>query len=316
MIIQFWQPSLERGNGKRIVLTFGVGLIGTAISHSIDKRISAKSQEFPFSWSHADDRSEQINRLLAFLRNKFGKSCEAEIDVVWAAGRAGFSDSEKVFEAEQGAFQSVLQLVMILHRESYTSRLTFHLISSAGGLFEGQRKVDKHSTVSSLRAYGDAKLKIENKVKILDESIAVQIYRPSSVYGYSGKKGRVGLVVAMLTSIVQNSTVKIYAQPDTLRDYVFVSDIGRFIAQNILNWNGFSQTHLLASGKPTSTLELIQHVERIMRRRVSVQFELNADNIESNTFNPYALPENWMSTSLETGIWMTANNIRNALHIS
>lgn len=316
MIVQLWESPIDERKTKRVVLIFGLGLIGSSISTSLRRRVSSQVIEFPFSWVCADKRSDQIRDVLLFLKKHIaGFKPYAEIDVVWAAGKAGFGGSRDVFESEQESFNSVLELIHGNDLSDY-ALVRLHLISSAGGLFEGQRKVDGSSVINPLRPYGEAKVRIEDEVKKLNSSIVSHIYRPSSVYGYAGMNGRAGLVVAILNSVLRNTTARIYAQPDTLRDYVYVSDIGRFVAQTIAFRTGPSQIHFLASGKPTSTLEVIKLIERVMQRRISVQFELTADNTEPNTFQAAARPDHWNPTTLEVGVNITALKIRHALQHS
>lgn len=309
MIVLKQQISVGRRLNCQFVMIFGLGLIGQSVKLSLDRSTKFTSSTFPFSWDSSKTREKQIKTILGYVNGHSNSyTCVEKIDVVIAAGKAGFANGVSVFTQEQESYDSIFSLIHSLSVKSDRT-IRVHFISSAGGLFEGLCNVELTTKISPLRPYGIAKYQLERCVSELPDEIVKFIYRPSSVYGYNGIRGRVGLIVAALRSITENSTVRIYAKPDTLRDYVFVEDIGRFLALNVLDTQRQSQVYLLASGKPTSTLELVKHIERITGRRLSVQYELSEENSSSNTYRPCALPSYWRSTSLETGVYLTAMKI-------
>lgn len=314
MIVLHWQAPRRGIPGDRVVLIFGVGLIGRSILAALNNELAPSCHYVPFLWNRDDIQDKQIARILEHVV-QICSSLEQhpQIDIVWSAGKAGFAGSTREFESEQNALDSVLSLVHRLESLDVAAATRFHLFSSGGGLFEGQRNVDATSQAAPMRPYGVAKVKHEARLRDLPRAVVTCTYRPSSVYGFVGPRGRTGLIVAALRSILENTTARIFAQPDTLRDYVFAADIGRFLKLKIMNPPTSSQSYFLASGKPTSTLELMELIARVMERRLSVRFELSVDNVMSNTFRLSALPEDWVSTALETGISLTAMQLRNTL---
>lgn len=314
MIVLHWQTPCRANSIDRVVLIFGVGLIGRSISAALINEFAPSCLYFPFSWKSDDLRDKQIDRILKHVVQLCSSAkLHRQFDIVWSAGKAGFASSAQDFESEQQPFESVLSLARRLDSLGISSGTRFHLFSSAGGLFEGQRNVDASSEAAPMRPYGIAKIRHERLLLDLPRAVITCTYRPSSVYGYVGPSGRIGLIVAALRAILQNTTARIFAQPDTLRDYVFAADIGRFLKLKIMAPPTTSQSYLLASGKPTSTLELMALIGRVMERRLSVRFELSADNTMSNTFRTSALPEDWVPTALQTGISLTAMQLRNTL---
>lgn len=314
MIVLHWQTRRCGNSISRAVLIFGMGLIGRSVFAALKNELAPSCHYFPFSWDHDDDRDRQVTHILKHVAQICSSTEQhPQFDIVWSAGKAGFAGSAEEFVSEQNAFESVLSLVHRLKSLGNSSGIRFHLFSSAGGLFEGQRNVDATSEATPLRPYGVVKINHESRLLDLPREIVRCTYRPSSVYGYVGPRGRIGLIVAALQAVLENKTAHIFAQPDTLRDYVFAADIGRFLKVKIMDPPTTSQSYLLASGKPTATLELIALIERVMDRRLSVRFELSADNTMSNTFRVSALPKEWVSTALETGLSLTAMQLRNTL---
>ena len=71
------------------------------------------------------------------------------------------------------------------------------MISSAGGLFEGQTFCDARSAPTPQRPYGEGKLNQEQLAWGRKGDAKIHIFRPSSVYGVS-PSGRIGLVTALI----------------------------------------------------------------------------------------------------------------------
>ena len=172
---------------KRHVLLFGSGLIGQAVRRALHQAGVGEPQHYPFDWTYAPAQSHQIAALIPHITG----CC----DVVWAAGKAGFGAPMEQLEQEYESFLLALKTL----KEALEGRLRMHLISSAGGLYEGQRFVDHDTIVRPLRPYGQIKLKQEEA--LAHQGIEAQIYRPSSVFGYV-RNGRQGF---MNTTLVTGS---------------------------------------------------------------------------------------------------------------
>jgi UDP-glucose 4-epimerase len=272
-------------------------------------RAPARRLKLPFDWQLAENRTAQADAIHSAVRDLV-RADQGEvplIDVIWSAGTAGFASSEAEAGLELRAFADVLDLSRRLHDLAASSQ--FHLLSSAGGLFEGQRHVDASSTPAPLRPYGFAKLEQEAAVRRLPAGMATLIYRPSSVYGYVGGRARKGLVAVLVLNAIRYGTTSLFGGPDTVRDYVFADDIGGFIADRVLGACRTGDTIFLASGKPTSTSELVAIVQNAMQRQLYVRFDPSRWNALSNSIRPSSLPLDWRPTPLVTGVFKTATRI-------
>ena len=74
--------------------------------------------------------------------------------VVWAAGRAGFSASADECESELAAFEDAAKAIGDLVTQRGERGFSLHLVSSAGGLYEGLHRVSTDSPMSPKRPYG------------------------------------------------------------------------------------------------------------------------------------------------------------------
>ena len=147
----------------RAVLLFGAGMIGSAIASQLQKSVALDSTFMPLEWHRTDIFADQLRaieaRLAEFLREDAPALVrERRLHFVWSAGRAGFDSLEEQISDEFKRYQNVLRTIeRIVNR--YSDRpSTMVLLSSAGGLFEGQRGVTIDSRPAPSRPYGHLKL--------------------------------------------------------------------------------------------------------------------------------------------------------------
>jgi nucleoside-diphosphate-sugar epimerase len=295
-----------------LVLLFGVGLIGRCILQSLARNFVAEFEDVPCDWTDGNAREHQ----LAALRRRIAGGQRRPIgivDVIWSAGKAGFGANADELLREDAPFDDILQLAADLAECLPSASHRFHMMSSAGGLFEGQRLVDRNSEPRPVRPYGRAKLSQELRARCLPAGISCSIYRPSSVYGHNRRRGRSGLIAALINGAKTHQTSHIYGNINTLRDYVMAGDIGAFVAAQVSGSHKPGE-FLLASGKPAAIGEVIHIVERAVARRLYVRFEHLASNADHMSFIPAALPEKWVPTNLETGIRLTASQMLGRTH--
>ena len=313
MIVLDWADSGTAG-GRHAVALFGLGLVGSAILSAIHRNSGARGQSLAFGWLDEAAREVESAAIVACLdaiaRNAGDKPLT--LDIVWAAGRGGFQASTEEFSGEMAAFDAVLALTQTLATRHPEARLGFHLVSSAGGLFEGQRLVGADSVPSPQRAYGAVKLRQEALLAALPASVAVSVYRPSSIYGFK-VGGRAGLISTLVVNAINNRTTRIFGDLNTLRDYVFVQDVGRFIARRLIDGDtrppGPPRTFLLASGKPTSMHEIVREIETRLHRRLLLKFDVAPSNARHMSFRPAALPAHWQPSALAYGVHATMTEI-------
>ena len=194
------------------------------------------------------------------------------LSVVWAAGRAGFQSGDSAHQSEFENFERVLSLGTRIALKTPRCRVRFFLVSSAGGLYEGQRNVSLSTPAVPLRAYGRFKLMQEQALRQAEGYDASFVYRPSTIYGLA-LKGRVGLVYALLLNGLRQRVSAISGNATTLRDYVFNRDLGRFIADEILSLTETeAPPRFLVSGKPSSIQEIATIAEDLLGRKLYLSY--------------------------------------------
>lgn len=272
-------------NGERLVLVVGLGLIGSAVAEQLRMRTDGFVST-TLDWQ----RPKQSVSAIAELVEKSG---QAQVELVWAAGKAGFAGSAQELATETTQF---CELIDGLHQH-LGERLSVSFISTAGGMYEYSGYVEDLSHISPKRPYALAKLEQENHLDKL--GIAHRIYRVSSVYGSKGS--RVGLISALLRSAYSGQLMEIYASQNTVRDYIFAPDLGRLVAEDVLSYAGFG-TCVAASGRAVSVSTLVNYVRRITRRPLRVSYRSDSDNDQNISFARQVIRTASSVTSLEEGI--------------
>ncbi len=292
------------------IILFGSGLIGASIASALLVREWLQTGDSGFDWNDKDLRELQAAAISAELvkRASDGKG----VAIVWAAGQAGFGTDESALQLEWKSFQSVLDIAT---RTSVHSPVAVHLLSSAGGLFEGQRFVGIETPPAPLRPYGASKIRQEQALREIAEKsegrVVVEIYRPSTVYGYA-PRGRQGLISVLVRNALRGHVSNIFGSPGTLRDFVLSSDIGNYVADRIgapFNASSNISTWLLASGKATSMTEAIATVRRNMPRQLFLRYDASPSNALDNSYLPSAVAPGFQPTALPVGISQTIRAI-------
>ena len=326
----------KKNPGLCIAAIFGVGLIGTYLIRNLYQEGYQKAQFQPFCWQLQQNRKNQKTDILHYIQNLVGVDHDyrkglyslpnratvnpapmSRIDFVWSAGKGGFTMEERDTRAELDAFSEVVEMAITVLKTNPSSTVRFHMISSAGGLYEGQRNVGTASRPAPKRPYGVLKL-AQEKILHNDCGLIRFIYRPTSVYGFAGQNRRMGLIPTLLWNGAKNKVSTIFGAPETLRDYVWADDLGAFIAGMVASKISSPGRFILASGKPSTLFEIFIRIEKVLNKKLFCHYTKSGGNVDHCTFAPGTLPTAWNPLNLETGIRKTHNfmfsNIDNTHH--
>lgn len=282
-----------------LIAVFGAGLIGRSVIDALAGRHQAGMSTMPLQWSSPAARTADLAAIDAQLRSEL-RACSA-VRILWSAGRAGFLSSDSDAAEELASFREIVQLSESIAKDHPDRRLSFHMVSSAGGLFEGQRHVNSSNTPEPRRPYGRLKLAQE---RILNGSAMSRsrIYRVSSVYGHVTRGVRSGLVPTLITDGFRRSVTRINATSRTLRDFVFADDLGAYIAQQLLDTSDDKPViSLLTRNRPCSLLEVQHMIEGIFQRKLYVSYSVDAGNSADITFAGTP-PNGWHPSDLRSNV--------------
>ena len=203
---------------------------------------------------------------------------------------------------ERDDFTAVVRISQRLQEIRPRCRHGFHLVSSAGGLFEGQTQVGPASVPRPLRPYGRSKWQQEQYLREVLPSVVRYCYRPSSVYGAPARGRRAGLIATLLSNGMQRRETHFIGRMDTLRDYVSNIDVAGYIAGRVLASQAQGGTFMLASARPVSLYQLKALAERTIGRKIYASYASELTNSADMGFLPSCLPDDWRFRDVETGM--------------
>lgn len=288
---------------RHLVLLFGAGLIGSAILRCLRSAVPMSADRLPVRWAHSEGFSSDLAAAEEMVRKRRDAGTSPLLTVVWSAGRASFGAGAEETAAELARFSDVLSFARRIGSGPREDGVHFVLISSAGGLYEGQRIVTEASRPEPRRAYG--RLKLEQQRLLLENASALRstILLPSSVYGFARGGQRAGLVSTLILNGLRQRVTTISGTMSTLRDFVWAGDVGRFAANQILHPAGVAGSpRLLASARPASIFEIQNMAQETLGRRIFLAFSPRATNRDDITFAPSVLPDGWSPSDLQTNI--------------
>lgn len=296
--------------GMRCVAIFGAGTIGLSIRDAILLTGPWTERTFALDWWKEDVQASQLGQIEDYLAgvlnstNTFSAASEIHLEIIWSAGGAGFFADKQATAGELASFRAVLVMAERLAEVCDREQVSFHLVSSAGGMYEGQHLVTQQTKVAPRRPYGELKFRQEDLLASASPLLMKRIYRPASVYASTNCGHRRGLIPTLVFNTCQNRCTTIFGQPTTLRDFVSAEDIGQYMAR----WSVADRERavpvvsILASAKPTLIHEVKKTIEDTLLRPVLVRYAREAWNSEDITFSPSALPPAWRPADLVTNI--------------
>jgi len=140
-----------------------------------------------------------------------------DFEIIWSAGKVGVSSIEDECENELRFFKESIQSLLSQLYKFNNLIIHFILISSAGGLFEGQSFINKDAKPTPKRPYRNYKLAQKKFLSTLvNSSIESKIiYRPSSVFSIHNNTGRKGLLTVLFENdiIIANQLLQEQKMP-------------------------------------------------------------------------------------------------------
>jgi len=298
----------RNGDPPVVIALFGAGLLGGSIVNAITGSSRFRAEQLDLVWNDPSMQARQLEtleaKILAAVEPPAGGAKRASLKFHWSAGRAGFASTDAETANELDSFRAVLGMAERVARRLPSTRTAFYLLSSAGGLFQGQRYVDASSKPSPRIPYGLLKLRQEQLLGASDAGIAKRIYRLTSVYGHVHPHQRLGLISTLICHGVRRGVAPITGWMSTLRDFIFVEDVARFIAPRLMDEgeDAHDSTAVLAHGKPCSLLEIQRIVERALGHKIYVRYSLDPSNREDITFSHSVLPPGWQASDVRSNI--------------
>ena len=285
-----------------LVLVFGLGLIGSAIAKALLQLEFQSLADIPFDWQD-DSQMADTRSIIESFCLRISKR-PGRLTFLWSAGTTGFYSSTDEADREYSLFRKMVEFALDLQKILQPTAFNFHCVSSAGGLFEGQRVIRDTSCPTPVRPYGVLKKQQEDLLMNTFSEAEIAIYRPSSVYGPK-EQSRHGLINNLILNGRAGRMTVLDAHVMSLRDYVFAGDIGNFVARRIRFESDESinkPVQFLVSARCSSIFEVFQKIRRILNLHAQFRYDDQFGNHKNITFSDSVLPPGWRPVSLDVGL--------------
>lgn len=292
--------------GAHEVLLFGSGILGGAIAGRLGVQARTPPRDLAWPWADAESRRQTA----AALRQSLATDSPAAISLIWAAGRSGMGSTTEDMARETALVGEAIDLA---HALADTAPVHFHLISSAGGLFDGHTHVGADTVPAPERPYGLGKLMQEQLLAAAaaaPAALSAHVYRPTTVYGFQAG-ARMGLIPVLILNGLAGRTSTIIGRADTIRDYVATEDVARFVGNRVQQLAPAQDApFLLASGRPAPLGEIVAETEQLLGTRLYLRYDPRPSNSANMSFRPSAIPADLRPVDIRSGIRRVAEAVR------
>jgi UDP-glucose 4-epimerase len=277
---------------KSLVWILGQGgFLGSALVDQYAAQGDSIYPATPINWRNSQSRiPDYILNFEGFIHNPW----QGHRRIIWAAGSSGVGTTSTSIDHEIESFYEFISTLENYKSEPY---LTFYLCSSAGGVYA--RSMDPPFTSNTApnpqSHYGELKLAMENlAVDQIARHLPTTIGRISNLYG-PWRGPRQGLINRLCRAAVERSPLNLFVPMETIRDYLYVSDAARLIAQSKPPEDGEWQIEIVGSGVGTTIAQAISTIGSVAHRKVPIS--IGADSIALEQPNDLRLVPSWQSNN-------------------
>ena len=208
-----------------------------------------------------------------------GISRKDEVRIVWAAGAATVGATSNSLSNEVEVFQHFVGCLVATNCKV----LSFTLISSAGGIYSGNREtlIDEDTKENPTSNYGITKYHQEQLLVNIGSAnkFKVIIARLSNVYGPDQNMAkRQGLISNLVRATFSREPLSIFVPIDTRRDYIHSHDVGIKIGKLIERaeaTNGELFVKIICAGKTHTISQIIGEIKSVSKRKPPIIFSLS-----------------------------------------
>lgn len=182
------------------------------------------------------------------------------------------------YEDYKREIQSVAFPTMRLTQLCSELNIKFVYFSSGGTVYGNRvepvafKETDERNPISY---YGLTKLMLENNILFEHRTLGLKylIVRPSNPYGHGqALNGKQGIIAVALGKILSGQTIEIWGDGSSVRDYIYIDDLGKIFSQLIEN-DVENTTVNIGSGFGYSVNQIIEVLKKIVEEPVKVEYK-------------------------------------------
>ena len=183
------------------------------------------------------------------------------------------------FEDYRREFTNVLYPSVRLMEFCCEKNIKFVYFSSGGTVY-GDRKGDivpfkENDPMAPISFYGWSKQMMENSIHFMHrtQKLNYLIIRPSNPYGKGQNlHGKQGLIAVALGKILAGEKIQVWGDGSAVRDYIYIDDLGKAVADVLMNDSIVNETINIGSGVGYSVNEIINCLRKVADEEVKVEY--------------------------------------------
>lgn len=150
---------------------------------------------------------------------------------------------------------------------------------SSGGTVYGDRKggiipFKETDPMAPISFYGWSKQMMENSILFMHrtQNLKYVILRPSNPYGKGqNMHGKQGLIAVALGKILSGENIEVWGDGSAVRDYIYIDDLGRAVADVLIDERIVNETINIGSGVGYSINEIVESLRKVVSEGVKVK---------------------------------------------
>jgi UDP-glucose 4-epimerase len=266
------------------------GLLGRGVETVLASRGRTWHPAGRFKWEDPDRVSSELRAACHAFAVEVG---EAPWQVAWCAGTGVVGSAAGELKRETQSLRHLLEALGESFAGPQSARGAMFLASSAGGVYAGSPDPPfrEASPVHPLAPYGENKLTQERLAAEWSgrTGTPLLIGRISNLYGPGQNISKnQGLITTVCRRVLARQPLMLYVPLDTIRDYCYVGDASRLVADGLERLRAEAATQvieasprvvvkIIASQQPATIGTVLAQVRWVTKRPVSVTIATSAN---------------------------------------
>lgn len=278
---------------QRKILVLGNGYLGFHIAKAFADDAKVTVYSLPTYYDEHLPKNVSLVKGTIADTAAVAKLMTPETTIIYSIGtiNATNDSSSMIFDLEQ----HYIPFLRLLDAATEAQVQRFIFLSSAGTVYGNVTSdvVKETQALSPINVYGLQKVFFESVLRIKalesENKLPYLVLRVSNPYGGRLEPNRKqGIIPTLLEKCLLGQPVKLWAAPETIRDYIYIDDFLEIVRRllNLKDPDILEFTINVGSGVGTSLKELIEVVERTTGRKVIIeQTAIQVQNISRNVLD-------------------------------
>lgn len=193
---------------------------------------------------------------------------------------------------------------------------------SSGGTVYGDRRGEvipfvETDAMAPISYYGWSKQMMENSILYMNRTQGLRylILRPSNPYGHGQNlHGKQGLIAVSLGKIIAGEKITVWGDGSSVRDYIYIDDLSRAVADLLANENAINTTLNIGSGVGYSVNQILSVIKNVASETIDVEYvDARQADVSSMVLDTRKLRNliTFNPITIERGIEMFYNSVKN-----